>query len=490
MSLSFPDTRTFSGFNAPTRFEGEIHHLLVAQGEVPRDLNGTFFRVQPDPVWPPLLGDDIPLNGDGLVSLFRFENGHVDFRSRYVRTEKFVAERAARRALFGAYRNPFTDDPAVRGKSRGTANTNVVWHGGRLLALKEDSHPVELDPVTLETRGPCNFDGALSSLTFTAHPKIDPRSGEMIAFGYAARGEATPDVAYVVIDANGRLVKEEWFEAPYASMVHDFGVTQDHVLFPVSPLTSDLERLKRGGPHFAWDGSRKTFMGVLPRSGKVSELRWFGGETCFSSHTMNAFADGSRLYYDTPVGDIVVFPFFPDITGQPWNPAKAAPHLERWTIDLNTADAFERRRLSDVVGEFPRIDERRAMQAYRHGWMAAQDESRIGAQHGTSLGGGMVLNSIAHVDVVSGQTALYFVGSGCSVQEPQFVPRAPDAAEGDGYVFAVVNRLDQMRSDLIILEALDVAAGPIATIELPIRLRNGLHGTWVDADTLARSGKA
>jgi carotenoid cleavage dioxygenase len=102
---------------------------------------GTFYRVGADPAWPPL--------ADGMVAMFRFGNGFCDFRSRYVRTPRFVAERAARRSLFGAYRNPFSDDLSVAGLSRGLANTNVYWHGGRLLASKEDSplpfhyrHPV------------------------------------------------------------------------------------------------------------------------------------------------------------------------------------------------------------------------------------------------------------------------------------------------------------------------------------------------------------
>lgn len=488
MTQRFPQTRTFTGFNAPSRIEFDLHDLEVVQGCIPGDLNGAFYRVQPDPAWPPRAGDDIPLNGDGLVTAFRFDRGRVSVRGRYVRTEKFVAERTAGRALFGAYRNPYTDDPSVAGLSRGTANTNLLWFGGRLLALKEDSHPVEIDPVTLDTVGPWSFGGQLSSLTFTAHPKIDPYKGELVAFGYAAKGETTPDIAIYTFNMQGELLHEAWLEAPYSSMVHDFGVTEHYILLPISPLISKLDWLKAGKPHFAWDGNRQSWLGVLPRRGRASDIHWHAVDTCFSSHTMNAFEADGRIHYDTPVGGIVVFPFFPDVSGQPWDPARAAPRLERWSLDPSQPNArVARRQLAPLIGEFPRIDERFATRRYRHGWMACESP-RSGELKGTSLGGGMTLTGVAHIDHGEQRLACFTAEEGCSLQEPQFVPRQTDAEEGDGYLLAVVNRLTEMRSDLIILDAREVTAGPLATVRLPLRLRNGLHGTWIGADELKAPG--
>ena len=162
MSLLFPDTPTFTGFNQPRRIEADVFDLEV-EGEVPAALNGAFYRCGPDPRYPPRLGDDININGDGMVTRFRFSDGHVDFRSRYVRTEKFRLESGARAALFGAYRNPYTDDPRVAGRDRTTANTNVVFHAGRLFALKEDGLPHELHPETLETLGRYDYGGGMMS---------------------------------------------------------------------------------------------------------------------------------------------------------------------------------------------------------------------------------------------------------------------------------------------------------------------------------------
>jgi carotenoid cleavage dioxygenase-like enzyme len=300
MTVRFPDEPGFQGRFAPVRLEGEIRGVEVTQGEIPAALRGTYYRVGADPAWPPFVERDFYFNADGMVAMFRFGGGGCDFRSRYVRTPRFVAERAARRSLFGAYRNPYTDDPSVAGLSRGLANTNVYWHGGRLLASKEDSAPIQLDPDTLDTVGEFTWEGDLSSQTATAHPKIDPRTGELVFFGYMAKGEATRDIAYYEADATGRIVHEAWFEAPYSSMVHDWAVTENFVIFPIIPLTASPDRLKAGGPLYVWDGSADVYLGVVPRKGNA--VRWYRGTNRFASHIMNAYDDGRHIHIDTPVG--------------------------------------------------------------------------------------------------------------------------------------------------------------------------------------------
>ena len=157
--LRFPDIPLYRGYSAPSRIEADVYDLEI-DGAIPAALVGTYYRACADPQYPPLLGTDIFINGDGMIHMLRLGGGgdgrpgdvrprHADLRTRYVRTEKFLAERSARRALFGAYRNPYTDDPSVDGVNRGTANTSVCWHGGRLFALKEADRPMELDPETL-----------------------------------------------------------------------------------------------------------------------------------------------------------------------------------------------------------------------------------------------------------------------------------------------------------------------------------------------------
>ena len=167
------------------------------------------------------------MNGDGIVSAFRIRDGHVDFKQRYVNTEKLQRERAARRALAGKYRNKYTD--AVDFKVRTTANTNIVYHNGMLLACKEDGPPHAMDPDTLETFGPWDFHGQMESCTFTAHPKFDPITKDMVTMGYEAKGDATCDVCYFVVDAKGKITQTVWLKAPFPGMIHDFAFTEKWV---------------------------------------------------------------------------------------------------------------------------------------------------------------------------------------------------------------------------------------------------------------------
>lgn len=479
--MKFPETPVYQGYNAPGRFEGEIHDLEVVQGEIPAELAGTFFRVGPDPAYAPKLGTDIHFNGDGMVTAFTFKDGRVDFKARYAETDKLKLERAAHKALFGAYRNPYTDDPSVAGRIRGTANTNVVLHHGLLLAMKEDSPPLAMDPHTLETLGYYYFDGNFSpkdakfkSQTYTAHPKICPKSGELFGFGYAAKGVATRDIAYYVADKQGKIIHEAWFEAPYSAMVHDFVVTQDYVAFPVTPVTSSLERAERGESVFMWDGSLPVYVGVLPRYGKGEEIRWFCGPTRFESHFLNGFNVGGKLYIDGPEAKGNVFPFFPDVTGASFDPKTVLPYLTRWTLDMDSeSDSFAAERLSDSVVEFPCMDPRYAMGNYRHGWLLAQDPGK------PFIHQKMVFNSVAHVDLATGKTTTYFAGPNEGPQEPFFIGKGPDAPEGEGYIGALFCNLEKLSTDLRLFDALHLDHGPVCTIKLPVRLRPGLHGGWV-----------
>ncbi len=477
MNTRFPDIFIYKGFMAPSRFEGDLFELEV-EGDLPATINGTFYRVGPDPFLPPRLGSDIAFNGDGMVSMFTIRDGHVDFKCRYAETDKLKAERQARKALFGAYRNPFTDDPSVAGMIRGTANTGVVLHGGKLLAMKEDSPPLAMDPLSLATSGYHDFGGKLSSKTFTAHPKVDPKTGELIAFGYAAKGETTRDIAYYVISPEGEIVHEAWFEAPYSAMVHDFVITEDYVAFPIAPITSDLERLKAGGVHFMFDESKDVVIGVLPRRGKGDEIRWFNGPCRFAAHFANGYNEGRKVHIDAPVAAGNAFPFFPDIEGKPFDEQKSFCRLTRWTVDLDSNDTgFTETRISEAIGEFPVIDDRVTGQDYRYVWMLVQNPDKAFAE-----GQKMVFNTVARIDVKTGET-VYYTGSPNEIfQEPIFIPAAEHAPEGKGWLAMVVTLRDEQRSNLVIIPADDIAAGPVATVKLSIRLRPALHGFWGTRD--------
>ena len=440
---------------------------LIVRGEIPADLNVTYYRGGPDPQFPPL-GEHHWFAGDGMVHMFRVENGRVRYRNRWVRTVKWALERREGRSLFNPF-NPMLDDPIAKGvRNDSLANTNVIWHGGKLFALEEGHAPFELDPETLESVGTWRFDGQLKG-PMTAHPKIDPLTGELLFFGYMASGPFTAGMSYQTVDAGGALTRSERFEAPFASMVHDFLATSEHVIFPIFPVTGSLERLAQGGPAFAWEPDKGTHVGVMRRDGSVSEMRWFETDPCFVYHPMNAYTEGNRI-----IAHVMQFeevPLFPRPDGTPTDPAKTQARLCEWTIDLaSNANSVQRRYLDDLTGEFPRLDERFACGSYRHGYYAGLTDDA--GEEGTAF------NAVVHHDFANGQRDQYELPAGDVTGEPIFVPRSETAEEGDGYLMSLVYRAKENRSDLVFLDAANVADGPIACAELPHRVPYGFHGNW------------
>jgi carotenoid cleavage dioxygenase-like enzyme len=452
---------------APISFEADAPFLKV-QGELPRELNGTLYRNGPNPQF------DAPgahwFVGDGMLHAFHLENGRASYRNRWIRTPKWQAEHDAGRALFGGFGRKLPDAPASAPDDSGVANTNIIFHAGRLLALEEGHLPTEIEPGTLNRRGYCNYNDAISG-PFTAHPKIDPVTGEMVFFGYNANGRFTPGLSFGSVNASGVVTRFDRFDAPYASMVHDFIVTERHVLFPILPITGSMDRAMKGKPAYAWEPDKGAHVGVMKRNGATNELIWFRGENCFVFHVMNAWEDGDRIIADVMQAEEA--PLFPHPDGSPTDPKKSQARLCRWTFDLaGNTDRFSQVYLDDVTGEFPRIDDRRAGLASQHDWYAcANPDAPIGS----------AFSGVIHVNGKGARVGQYLLPAGDAISEPVFVARGKDAAEGDGWLLATVWRARENRSDLAVFNATDIASGPVALVQLGHRVPAGFHGNWVDA---------
>ncbi|MGA3294825.1 MAG: carotenoid oxygenase family protein [Candidatus Acidiferrales bacterium] len=470
--------------NPPFRAECDIQDCEV-EGTIPSNIDGAFYRVGPDWQYPPAPGNII-FDGEGHVSVFRIKNGRADFRSRYVRTQRFKAQAEARRRLFGVYRNPFTDDPSVARVSRGTANTHVVYHHGRLFALKEDSPPVAMNPLTLETLDDYyTFHGGLHSLSFTAHPKFDPLTGEMLGFGFEAKGLATDDVAVYAVDSKGKVTWEAWIKVPYVGILHDFVVTQTHIGFLVFPMATNVEGMKHGQIHFAWDSTLPTWYGVMRRGGDGKDLRWFKGPARCAMHVMGAFSDGDRLYADMEMSLKNTFPFFPNLHGEPFDPVAGAAHLTRVSVDLSKkAGTYDMEILYPQVGILPRQDERYQTLPYHVGFMPTTDPAK--PRHPNLAHLPFHLNNCyTRCDHATRKTSSFFIGDDATLQEASFIPRGKNAPEGDGYVIGVANRLlEGGRADLVIVDTQHMEDGPVATVKLPFRSFSQVHGCWVQGDVL------
>ncbi len=481
----FGDKHLGGEFFATLRFEGEIFDC-EAEGQIPRELRGTFYRLGGDWLYPPKYPNEVPFSADGYISMFRFHDGRVDYKGRFVRTPRYLANRSAGRQLFGNYRNRGGDDPSVRGLSSTVTNTTPVVHAGRLFATKEDARPYEIDPHTLETKGEYDFGGKLSSLTFTAHPKIDPVTGEMIAFGYEATGEASTDIFVYFIDKSGQVKREVRLQAPYVSENHDMAITPTHVVIPHFPLTTSREWLAASPEnlHWYWDERLPGYLLVLPRDGDAKDARWIKGPPHAMGHTLNASTEGNRLVIDGTVSNANPYPFFPNRDGSPWTPMTGGATIRRWVVDLGSKrDGWEEQSLfPQQLGGLPRMDDRFCSLPYRYGYLGYTDFSRPPSVQMVGPPSFPLTNTLGRFDMAAGRSESLFVGDNGHLQEACFVPKGAKAAEGSGYLMSVFSNLVEKRSELLIVDAQEMRE--IGRVILPIPIPAQVHGVWASHDDL------
>ncbi len=487
---AFPQSIHFTGTNTPRRTEVSIRNLEV-EGEIPAEIEGAFFRAVPDNAHAPMFDDDIALNADGMIARFNFEGGAVDYDIKYVETERYLAEKKARRALFGRYRNPFTDDPSVAGVDRTVSNTTPVWHGGRLFMTKEDGRGYEIDPVTLDTVGKWDYYGALRSETFTAHPRIDPHTGELFFFGYEAGGLCSLDVAYCIADKDGKLVSEQWFDQPYCSTIHDFVITEKYAIFPIFPTTADLERLKAGGAHWAHQQELESWIGIMPRYGKVEEMRWIKGPVGVSAfHEVNAYDDGDLVHLDLCLTETNAFSFMREAGGIHKAQPDVQGALTRWTIDMSKADPQIEERPIGPPGDLPRLADADQGRHYNRAWYLSMNPEAKGPP---LLGGpvGANFNALLRIEPGNGRLTMMAVPPGAGISEPAHVPSSQEGH--GGWLLSVVDIPNgppgasaphDYSSELWIVEADEVEKGPIAKVKTGLALRSQVHGTWVSRQKL------
>lgn len=430
---------------------GPVHEEVTAfdlpvTGRLPDQLAGLLLRDGPNPYGAVDEATHHWFLGDGMIHGLRVEGGRASwYRNRWVRTPDLAS------------RSPF-EAPApspINATIGGSGAVNVLAHAGRILACGEVGLPYEMTDE-LDTVGQCDFDGAMGT-NFTAHPKIDPVTGELIAFGYDF---GPTNLRYHRISADGQMVQSEVIDTPRPTMMHDFGVTATRVVFMDLPVVFDAEMLGSGMP-YRWEPSAGARLGVMPREGTNADVRWIELPPCYVFHPLNAHDDGDRI-----VMDVVRHPtMFSSSTIGPDEPN--APTLDRWVIDP-VAGTVTETRLDDRPQEFPRIDERLVGRQHRYGY-AVELPGR----------GAFDASGIVKHDLVAGTSEVHVVGAGRAASEAVFVPSAPDAAEDDGWLIAPVYDAATDRSDIVVLDARDVAGEPVATVHLPVRIPFGFHGSWV-----------
>lgn len=415
---------------------------LPVEGALPPELVGLYVRNGPNP-----RSGSSPhwFLGDGMLHGVALEGGRAAwYRNRWVRTRAFEEGESAR-----IVREDGSVDYTVA-----RANTHVVGHAGRILALVESSFPTEVTRE-LETVGVHDFGGRLTT-AMTAHPKFCPRTGEMHFFGY---GFAPPFLTYHVADASGALVKSEEITIPAPVMMHDFAITDRHVVFMDLPVVFSPERAAEGTMPYAWNEEHGARLGVMPRGGSDADVRWVEIEPCYVFHPLNAWSEGDRVVLDAAR--------YPEIwrdTAADFRTAK----LHRWRIDPATGTAREEP-LGEQALEFPRVDPRREglknRFGYAVGYRAGPDE--------------VALQSLLQLDLEGGAAREHDFGPGRVPGEAVFVPASPDAAEDEGWVLSLVYDAGRDGSDLVVMDASRFEAPLVATVRLPQRVPFGFHGSWV-----------
>lgn len=410
---------------------------LPVEGAIPADVDGWYLRNGPNPRNP----SGHWFTGDGMIHGVRIERGGAAwYRNRWIRTDSFADD------------IPIYNADGTRNLRSSVANTHVVNHAGKTLALVESSLPYEISN-DLNTLGAYDFGGKLVD-SMTAHPKICPATGELHFFGYGNIFE--PHVTYHRAGADGELTINRPLDVPALTMMHDFALTAEHVVFMDLPVVFDLESATSGTGDmpYRWDDDYGARLGIMRRDDPFGPMQWFDIDPCYVFHVVNAFDMGDSIVlqavrYPELWRDSDGF----DVDGVLW----------RWTVDLVTGRVAEHQ-LDDRAVEFPRIDDRLAT---------------LPARYAVTVGD----KRLVRYDLTTGAAVEHTFGTADAPGGPGeavFVPSTSGSAdESSGWYFTYVYDPGRRGSDLVIVDASDFAGPAVAKIALPQRVPYGFHGNWI-----------
>jgi len=447
---------------------------LAVEGEIPDDLCGIYLRNTENPVHPSIDRLYHPFDGDGMLHMIRFRDGQAEYRNRFVRTAGFAAEQDAGHALWsGILGGPdasLRDDGwGARTRMKDASSTDVVVHAGRALtSFYQCGDLYGFDPYTLEALGPQTWNGRFpDEWGISAHTKTDPHTGEMLVFNYA---KDAPYMHYGVVDDRHELV--HWIDVPLPGprLPHDMAFTDNYAILNDCPLFWDADLLAQGAhvPRFRPD--LPTRFAVIPRRGTTADIRWFEAEPTYVLHWTNAYEDGDEIVLDgffqgdpMPKSDGETDLYRRAFRGIDTHRMQTV--LKRWRMNLATGTCTEEQ-LSDRVMEFPMVNQERAGRPYRY------------AYNMTTLPGWFLFDGVVKVDLETGSEERYEFGPGVFGSETPMAPRAGATDEDDGYLVTFTTDMNRDHSECLVLDASDIAAGPIARVRLPERIASGTHSCW------------
>jgi len=431
---------------APVHSEVTVTDLHVT-GRLPEELVGRYLRNGPNPVKPVDPATYHWFSGTGMVHGIRLDGGRAEwYRNRWVRTRD-VTDHLGEPRVPSDWPDDHPNFPA---------NTNVVAHAGTTWAIVEaGSPPVELS-YDLDTVRVSNLGGTLP-MSFSAHPKRDPITGELHVMTYWwGWGN---QVQYLVVGTDGKVRRTDDIPLPGGPMIHDVSITEKWVVILDLPCVFNLEAAMKGAglPYF-WDHSYEARIGLLPRDGNADDIVWCPIDPCYIFHPLNSYDDGDKV-----VLDAARHPKMFDRERR--GPSEGRPTLDRWILDTRTGSVTQQR-IDDRGMEFPRVDERRVGLRHRYGYLAG-------------VSAGFRQDALVKVDYDTGDVTARNDNARYGYGEPVFIPRHNAAEEDDGWVMALRHDTERDTSDLAVFDSRDFTGDPVAAVHLPVRVPNGFHGNWI-----------
>ncbi len=451
--------------------ESTVLNLSVI-GEIPKDICGSYVRNGPNPRVEPV-GMHHWFDGDGMMHAVYLENGIAEYRNRYVRSSDFLADEQGRCPVGGVMERATTErSPKVY---KDTANTDVILHNGQLMGLWYISgNPVRVDPRTLATVGEESFGGELPRHV-SAHSKTDPKTGEFLFFDYALY---EPWMSVGIVDRQNQLQHFQRIELPGPRLPHDMAFTKNHIILHDLPVVFSEQAIRQK----QWSimiADQPTRFGVVDRH-TTGAVRWFETEPCYIYHVINAWEEGD----DVVMLGCKMVPN-PHASGDEFGPYKAMVEVLalnavpcEWRMNLKTGQCTSRD-LDDAINEFPSINLNYAGQKNRYAYI--QSIAPVNT---------LKFDGIYKYDFETGSRSQYCYENGVFGSEVAFAPRNNARHEDDGYLLGYCINERDMSSELRIWDAQDIEAGPVARVQLPVKVPAGFHATWADGREFAKPAGA
>ena len=463
-----------NGAWTPLHEEVTVEVCQVIEGAIPTDIDGIYLRNTENQVHQPL-GRFHPFDGDGMIHQIAFKDGQASYRNRFVRTRGFEAEQEAAGSLWGGLADPvqLAKRPGwgAHGSLKDSSSTDVVVHAGRVLStFYQCGEGYRLDPETLDQQG---LEGWVPIDGISAHPKVDEATGELMFFNYSKHA---PYLHYGLVSADNRLTTYQAVPLPGPRLPHDMAFSENYVILNDLPVFWDAKLLERNIHAVRLHEGLPSRFAVLPRHG--GEIRWFEAAPTYVLHWLNAYEEGDELVLDgyfqedpTPPPQADALPGFEHMMAY-LDEASFKPKLHRWRFNLKDGTTREER-ISDQILEFGMINAKFAGRKYRYAYSTVAEP------------GWFLFRGFVKTDLETRVSSEFMLPKGVYASEAPFAPRIGAVEEDDGYLVSFLTDENQGTSECVLIDARDIAAGPVCRIALPHKICSGTHAVWAGREMLA-----